>query len=219
MRAYIEQLLTVPSTDRDDARRGRLLNIMLLAILLFALLGLIAVVLQSISDNFTLLDDERLLLFGIMILTLGFFGVYQVNRRVSGRLASLLFLLLLTAIFLFTDSPAELAEGRSLFLFTIPIAISSLILAPQASFLFAGISSAVIGWLAVSIGLAPNIFVISGFFVLALVSWLSARSLEQALQELRSINANLDQVVIKRTEELADPWNVSASRLDATRPS
>src|SRR6266498_645549 len=99
MRAYIEQLLTIPSTDPDDARRGRLLNILLLAILLFALLGLIAVLLQSISDNFTLIEDERILLFGIMVLTLGFFGVYQVNRRVSGRLASLLFLLLLTAIF------------------------------------------------------------------------------------------------------------------------
>jgi two-component system phosphate regulon sensor histidine kinase PhoR len=39
--------------------------------------------------------------------------------------------------------------------------------------------------------------------MLALVSWLSARSLDQALDELRGINLNLDKLVEQKTEELA----------------
>jgi two-component system phosphate regulon sensor histidine kinase PhoR len=48
-----------------------------------------------------------------------------------------------------------------------------------------------------------NIPTITGCFMLALVSWLSARSLEQALNDLRAINANLDKLVEQKTEELA----------------
>ncbi|HJS17546.1 MAG TPA: ATP-binding protein [Anaerolineales bacterium] len=214
MKTYIEHLLDVPSSDPDDARRRRLLNILLLGIVFAALLGLIAIVISYFSQGLLTADQETLL-YGIVILTLGFYGIYQVNRRFSGRWAALLFLLLLTVIFIFSDSPEELVDGRSLFLFTIPIAISSLILAPQASFLFAGISSVIIGLLATSIGLTINVFVVSGFFILALASWLSARSLEQALEDLRAINANLDQVVHERTQALAE--SLERERIEAGR--
>jgi signal transduction histidine kinase len=215
MRAYIEQLVHVPVTDPDDARRRRLLNILLLGTLVVALLGLLAIIINSISQNYTLDPDQRILLGGIVIFTLGVFGIYRLNKRFSGHWAGLLFLLLLTLIFVFTDAPIELVQGRSLFLFTIPIAISSLILVPSASFLFAGISSLVIAGLAQSIGLSLNIFVVSGFFILALVSWLSARSLEQALRELRDINANLDKVVTERTQALAE--SLERERIEAGR--
>jgi PAS domain S-box-containing protein len=56
---------------------------------------------------------------------------------------------------------------------------------------------------------------IIGFFMLALVSWLSARSLEQALNELRSINANLDKVVTERTQALAE--SLDRERVEAGR--
>jgi signal transduction histidine kinase len=215
MKAYIEQLVYVPTTDPDDARRRRLVNILLLGILVFALLGLLAVIINSISQNFIINSDQQILLAGIVIFTLGVLGIYQLNRRFSGRLAALLFLLLMTLIFIFTDSPEELVQGRSLFLFTIPIAIASLILTPPASFLFAGISSLVIEVLARSIGVNANVFVVSGFFILALVSWLSARSLEQALRELRDINANLDKVVTERTQALAE--SLERERIEAGR--
>jgi PAS domain S-box-containing protein len=39
--------------------------------------------------------------------------------------------------------------------------------------------------------------------MLALVSWLSARSLEQALNDLRAININLDKLVEQKTQDLA----------------
>jgi signal transduction histidine kinase len=42
------------------------------------------------------------------------------------------------------------------------------------------------------------------FFAIALVSWLSSRSLEQAIKELRLINTELDQRVADRTRELSE---------------
>jgi len=215
MKAYLDTILTVPSYDPDDARRRRLINILLLGTLITAMVGLMAVIIYSFTNPQYDRSEIQVLLGGISLFTLGIFGIYQVNRRISGRWAGLLLLLLLTIIFVFTDSAEELVRGRSLFLFTIPIAIASLILAPQASFLFAAISSGIIAWLATTIGASVNIFVISGFFVLALVSWLSARSLEAALKDLRAINTDLDRVVAERTQALAE--SLDRERIEAGR--
>src|SRR5215216_3720486 len=153
MKASINHLLNVPTSDPDDARRRRLLNILLLGVLIADLVGLIAVILNGMrSPTYFLNPEIQALLGSIVIFMFGIFVIYQINRWLSGRWAAMLFLLLLTIIFVFTDSPEELSNGRSLFLFTLPIAFSSLILVPQASFLFATISSSIIAWLATSIG-------------------------------------------------------------------
>lgn len=215
MRASLNRLLEIPTSDPDEARRGRLLNILILTVLAASQLGLLGIIFDNLIRQGTGQAELQITIIGIVILTLGVMGIYQINRRYSARLAALLFLLLLTAIFILTDSPKELAEGRSLFLFTIPITISSLILAPQASFLFAAISSGIVAWLALSIGFPVNIFVTSGFFILATVSWLAARSLEVALKDLRAINANLDRLVTERTQALAE--SLTRERQEAGR--
>src|SRR6476660_3594219 len=205
MKAYIEQLVQVPTTDPDDARRRRLLNILLLGTLVAALLGLLSIILDAVQSPKTALTPEtQILLGGIVVITLGIFAIYHVNRRFSGRIAALLFLLLLTLLFPFTDSVDQVINGRSLFLFTLPITISSLILIPPASFLFAALSSAIIIGMSLASNVFPNSSAITGFFLLALVSWLSARSLEQALHDLRDVNANLDKLVTERTQALAE---------------
>jgi signal transduction histidine kinase len=215
MRRFIESLLNVSVPDPDDARRRRVLNILLLGTLTATVVAMAGIIISSIFvEGFGQMETE-LLLIGTIVTAVGILGIYQINRRWSGRWAALLFLLLLMVIFTFTDSPEELANGRSLFIFTIPIAISSLILIPEASFLFALIGGGIISALALSIGQAVNVFAIIGFFMLALVSWLSARSLESALRDLRVINANLDQVVIQRTQALAE--SLSRERVEAGR--
>jgi signal transduction histidine kinase len=215
MNRFLDSLLNVPSTDPDDARRRRVLNILLLGTLIATLLGVIGIIIGSTSVEEFSDPETQLLVAGTFVIMVGMLGIYQVNRKWSGRWAALLFLLLLTLIFTFTDTPDELANGRSLFIFTIPIAISSLILIPEASFLFAIIGGGIISALALSIGQAVNVFAIIGFFMLALVSWLSARSLESALRELRVININLDQVVTQRTRALAE--SLSRERVEAGR--
>ncbi|GAB4459190.1 MAG: hypothetical protein Kow0070_13890 [Anaerolineales bacterium] len=215
MKQFWDTILNVPVPDPDDARRRRLLNIILVGTLAATVIGLGGILAASLTTGQLKTPEIRLLLAGIFTTALGTLGIYWVNRHVSGRWAALLYLLLLTFIFVFTDSPAQLSNGRSLFLFTIPIAISSLILLPEASFLFAVIGSGIISWLALSIQQPVNVFAVIGFLMLALVSWLSARSLESALHELRVINANLDQVVSQRTKALAE--SLQRERIEAGR--
>ena len=212
---YINALLTVPTTDPDDARRRRLLNIILLAVLVGAIIALIAIIIADIMDPLTEDSETKAILDGIIVFTIGILGIYLLNRRMAGRWAALLFLVLLTVIFLFTDSLYELVNGRSLFLFTIPIVMASMLLFPAASFIFAALGSVIVIVLSISINVFPNVPAIIGFFLVALASWLSARSLEQTLAELRHINANLDQVVHDRTQALAE--SLERERLEAGR--
>jgi len=215
MKRFFNALLDVSVPDPDDARRRRLLNILLLGNTIAAILGLVAILASNLATGQLNSPDSAVLLIGIFIATLGFYGIYQMNRHRSGRWAALLYLLLLTLIFTFTDTPEQLSNGRSLFIFTLPIAISSLILIPEASFLFAFIGGSIIAGLSLFINQPINLFAIIGFFMLALVSWLSASSLETALRELRAINSNLDQEVNERTQALTA--SLDRERIEAGR--
>src|SRR5215211_7143600 len=132
MKTFFDALLIVPVSDPDDSRRRRLLNILLLGTIVATLLGLLAVIIDMVTRGAATAVESQSTLFGIVLATIGILVIYQINRRYSGRWAAFLFLLLLTGVFSVTDSPEQLTGGRSLFLFTIPIAMSSLILAPGA---------------------------------------------------------------------------------------
>lgn len=215
MKMHLNAILNVPVSDPDDSRRRRLLNILMFGTVIAALAGLAAVIIDSLTDRSLTPTDRQLFMGGIILVTLGVVVIYYINRRVSGQWAALLYLLLMTFIFTFSDQPIYLSSGRSMFVYTIPIAVSSLILFPLASFIFAALSSIIIVVLATSVPTVPNAVGIIGFFMLALVSWLSARSLDQALQELRTINANLDRVVTERTQALAE--SLERERIEAGR--
>ena len=202
----LAKLLEVPSTDPEDIRRRRVLNILLLgtsSLLFLTLLTITIAYLVGLTSS----GDFRRLIPIILGLLASLVVIFLINRHWSGWLAGWLFLLLLTNAFALSDNPRQVVEGRSLFLFTIPILMSSVILRPWASFIAAGICSLVITIVAM-LNLpdyaqgTPPIPTILGFFTVALVSWLSSRSLENALADLRVLNIGLEDRVRERTNEL-----------------
>ncbi len=200
----MERFLEISSTDPEDARRRKLLNILLLGVTTVAVLALVTILVTYVI-NLTPRETFFRLGLGASTFLMGLLIVFVSNRYWSGEIASSVFLLLLIVVFAFVDEPRSVVEGRSLFLFTIPILMASVILRPWASFIAAGACSLVIGYLTVTaLGGFPPIPTMLGFLVFALVSWLSARSLENALADLRIINEELDQRVIDRTRELAE---------------
>src|SRR5512138_3017629 len=211
---FLNRFLTLPTTDPDDIRRRRILNILILSVGILSLLGILA--------SFALVffagvkwEDVNLLVIGSVLCVLGLLVIYLINVFWSGRVASAVFLVFLTVIFSFSDTPQELSSGRSLFFFVIPIIMASILLSSWSSFIFSSMSSIIISLIDAATNQIPNVPAISGFFVIALVSWLSARSVEKALKELRAINANLDQVVTERTQALAE--SLSRERMEAGR--
>ena len=206
---FLSRFLTVSAIDPDDTRRRRILNILLVGIGSVSLFALV-IFLAYFLDR-----EIELLIIGSIVTFLGMLVIYLINIFWSGRVAAIIFLVFLTVVFAFSDTPEEVSGGRGLFGFAIPIIMASILLVPWSSFVFSAISGIIISVIAFSIDSVPNIPAIFGFFVIALVSWLSSRSLEQALKELRDINTNLDRVVIERTQALAE--SLARERIEAGR--
>ncbi|HNB52281.1 MAG TPA: ATP-binding protein [Anaerolineales bacterium] len=195
---FWQRLINVQVPDPDDARRRRLLNIILVGVTVTTAFILLVGLLTSLSDPLT----NRFLLFGPIFIAFSM-GLYAINRSYSGLWASLIFIGLLTILILFSDSASELVAGRSLFFFSIPIVFASVLLRPWMSFAMAFVCALAITVLSTQNGIPINTFAIGGFILLALFSWLSSSGIENALQELRTINQELDDRVAIRTEELA----------------
>jgi signal transduction histidine kinase len=204
------QLLTVRVSDPDDARRRWVLNILLFGVAVIALVAI-----SLVASTATTMEETDTLIYGSIATLIGTVLIYIINRFRSGRFASHLFLILLVTVMAFSDDPFQVSTGRALFAFTIPIVMASMLLGPPASLIYALISTMVITGIAFSIHVPPNTPAILGFFLIAGVSWLSARSLEQALKELRIINRDLDQRVAERTMDLSK--SLARERAEAGR--
>lgn len=207
---FLNRFFIIPSTDPDDSRRKRFLNILVIGLGGLSLIALII----SLSPTFRW-ENVKLLVVGSAATFLGMLVIYFINIYWSEQIAASIFLVFLTIVFAFADTPLEVSSGRSLFAFTIPIIMASILLTPWSSFIFSTLSGIIIALIALSININPNIPAIMGFFVIGFVSWLSARSLEQALKELRDINTNLDRVVVERTQALSA--SLERERIEAGR--
>jgi signal transduction histidine kinase len=195
---WLEPWLTVPATHPDAARRRRLLNVLLLG---FAALGSLLLIGTAAASLW--LEPQRPGLFitgGLAVA--GLLLLYWLNRRSHGSWAALLFVGLLVLAISQADTPREVVDGRSLFIFTLPILVSSVVLRPGAAFAVTALVDAVISLLALRHGLLPPIPTLGVFFIFALVAWLAAHSLESALRQLRQVNRDLDQRVAQRTRAL-----------------
>jgi PAS domain S-box-containing protein len=204
MRATLDSILTVSSLDPGDARRRKLLNILLTGV---AALCLLIVVYGAISIAFfgVPFDQETQLLYISIGITLtAILVIYLINRFWSGLIGASLFLAVLIGTMAYGDSPENIVAGRVLFLFTIPVIMASVLIRPWASFIVAAIVTAVLTERGSQIGEPFNPVSFSGFMAIALVSWLAARSLEAALTDLQHINKELDNLVSERTRELFD---------------
>jgi PAS domain S-box-containing protein len=215
MAEKFRHLISIQSSDLEDTRKRTLLNILLGGSFAAAAIGILILAIGVVANLWKFSDASFLIIFFfgfLLILAL----IFLANRR-PGSLAIYLFLALLIVAYTFSDTPANISNGSTVFVYAIPIVMASLLVQPLASFLVAAIGCGIITWgnsLAAP-GSAPNFIVMIAFFMLALVSWLSSRSLEEALKNLRAINVNLDHLVQERTQELAN--SLSRERVEAGR--
>ena len=204
--SLMDRILNVPVSDPDDARRRRLLNIILLGVQASALAAIVSLPISNMFSLEPLTAQEIFLIGGLaVVLFFGALGFYLLNRnrRIPGWVVSLIFLAFLLAALFFTDTASELTNGRSTFVFVIPIVMASVLLPPFFSFVFAflgGLEMLVISQIYTT---QLNMLSVVGLFLIALVAWLSSRGLQHALADLRKINAELDRRVEERTRDLS----------------
>ena len=185
---FVDKLLNVPLEDPDEQRRSLLFNILTLGLIS---LVFIAVVLTIFLPEAETLDKSRLTIAGSALLG-GLVIVFIIGRYWSVRQASWLLLGILTISMALADTPQEVVSGRVLYMFTIPIFMASVLLRPYSGFIVAGFVGLLINYVALTSSFPINFVAPIGFLAVALVSWLSARSLEQALKDLRAVNEELE---------------------------
>lgn len=209
--SWLSIVLNVPDTTGDDARRRRLLNMVLFAVfslsVLLVLAGVIPIATTSQTEQE--ISTLQLQISSSLVMMFVSIGMWLVNRYISGVLAAWALVILLTGAIAVSDTPLQLTEGRSTFFFALPIMIAAVALRPRSTFIAATIATMAIILLTEGETLGAifsdvNYAAIAGFYIIALLSWLASSSLEATLAELRAINAELDQRVALRTQELSD---------------
>jgi PAS domain S-box-containing protein len=204
IRLGLDRFLEVQSSDPDDARQRRILNIVLTFIGSLGFAASILALSLVIMGIMPFQDAPAILIASVSLLA-GSIIIYLINRYGSGVIAGTLFLLLIMFATFFADTPVELYKGRSVYLFLLPIIISSFLLGSRSTFIFYILSTVELGIVSIFAGgnIFNPIFAYVAFFIVAFISWLSSRSLEQALEDLRATNTNLDKLVEQKTQELA----------------
>ena len=136
-----------------------------------------------------------------------FFSLIWWGHRWYPRLMRHIFLVVIIIGTIFFFDIAIL--NRIFIAMALPIIMAAFLIGPFFSFVYFGlitttfyIRANLAGFTVLDIEVSPtNFFVL---FMLAVVSWLIARSLEKALAETRALNRELDQRVQDRTRELAE---------------
>lgn len=196
-------LLDVPIRNPDQQRRARLLNILLLG---FSFLSLLLVPLATVGFLFRVFDSSGL--YGIIIPTLVFFFIniliYSINRYKSPQVASVLFLILLITILVFSNDPYETVWGQNMIMLALPVMIASVILPPVSSFIVAGFLGILLFIVSIFYPFPPNLVGITAYFAIAIVSWLASRSLQQAITGLRTAKELAETATRAKTEFLAN---------------
>ena len=198
---FINSLLEVSTTDPDEQRRARLLNILLLGMGCLSLLTILLTIIFLNPESQQ--ESIRLIIAGVGFLV-GLIIIFVVNQYGFNQLAGWLWLGLLAIVFAFGDVPEEVVFGRVLYLFTLPILMASVLIRPYSSFIMAILIGLLINGIASRELSQFNFVAPLGFLAVALVSWLSARSLEQALADLRESNEQLEEhsVELEHTNDL-----------------
>lgn len=195
------RLLDIPPTMSDDVRRGRILNIILLGCVLLFIISLISTIFFHRTGSITTTEANTIYLDGL-IFTVSMGLIYLINRAGAHKQAAILFVAVLTLVIFFSDTPYQITWTGNIVAFTLPILIASVILHPVASFPVAGSITLIFYLAAYYESFSPNFYGGIALFGLALVAWISAQILEQAIKKLRYVNHELDERVAQRTTEL-----------------
>ena len=185
----VQRGLYLPLNATEEERKRWLLNILLLATTVVVLLIL---AMNVAAGAFGRGGGEELALMQVigMFALLSNALVFVINRF-SFRSASWIFVLITFVAVALSDSPQNVVNGRSLVALAVPVAMSSILLHPYMSFVFAGLGCLTVVTAAHILNAAVPVPSMIVLVLVAMISALSIRALEQTLVNWRTANRNL----------------------------
>ncbi len=193
IRALINRYIKLEPSDPDVLRKRKTLNIALLLLLLIDIAEIFATLSFLLLETSTL-DDTQ----GILFLCLLFLGVcfilFPINNRYSNTVASIAFLVILVILICFSDSPENLTQGRSLFVWIFPVVVASIVMAsPCTSFIMSVFISGLLTAISLINGEMPNIYAIGVLVLAGLLIWFLTSTLQKALTYSRQNEQKLQK--------------------------
>jgi len=219
----VNRWLDVPSPDPDDARRRKLLNILLLFLLTGTLVSALVTSVALLANPTLPLPTMSIagielpgFLTSIPVVIVFSSILYAINRHWSGIIAGIIFLLFVV-ISLFSNAPETILSSHLILTFAIPVVAASFLLRPYASLVVAGLIGLLVGIIGATLTKNPPLAApLLTLEFIALISWLAARAMERAISDLRILNVELEDRVRDRTRELAESLSKTEAILDST---
>ena len=212
--SWTVKLLAGHGQNPIQARRGRVLGILLLGILAATVLMALLELVSFLANRLPTSGGVRLIVY--LLACLALVVLLQLNRLGRTGLVSYVFLFGITI----GVSLVEVKQlDRAALLYVVPTVTASFLLHPAASFLFAALAS--LGHTLVYLN-APshtdyNYLSVIGLFMMALMAWLVAASLDAALLEISHRAQELDRRVLSRTRELIEALEHKQSEVRKTQ--
>jgi signal transduction histidine kinase len=185
----VQRGLYLPLDATEEERKRRLLNIILLITTVVVLLVLAMNVAAGALGRGSGEGLALVQVIGLLVL-LSNALVFAINRF-SSRSASWTFVLIAFVAVALSEFPQNVVDGRSVVALAIPIALSSLLLHPYMSFVFAGLGCLTIVAAAHTLGTAVSVPATVVLVLVATISAISIQALEQTLVNWRAANRNL----------------------------
>lgn len=192
------QRLNLPNTfDPDDLRMRRILNIILLALLVISLVSLASTFVYGDSILDVLNDSEaQFIVFGSGAMTVVCLILIFLNRStgIPKNVAGSILILVMTAVVAFSDHPHELADGRSLIFWLLPIMLSVVVLPPISVFLVDLVIFVTIALYSESLE-QVNVFAIFTIGGISVLAWLGMSIANRAIRDAR-IEAEKNRAIL-----------------------
>jgi methyl-accepting chemotaxis protein len=207
---FIDKLINVPTLDPDDARRRRILNVIVLFLFGFIPFGFLAIIAyMTLAPDYDRAEQIQLIIVFVSM-SLLLLGVYFINKRYSGLVASMILEVFFMIACAFSDTPQEVADGRSTAVFIMPIILASMILPSYACLIVAAVSCVMVTVIGQTVSTLPNFFTMLMFLMTSVLCWYSSHILQKSIGELRVINRELDA---SRVEQIVPTLSTSGKLL------
>jgi PAS domain S-box-containing protein len=182
-------------------RRKKALNILLASAFACAVI-LLAVVLWIMTQPGELVRDIAYFARSFPFMFLGIALSYALARWVSTDAGSIMLITSGIVIVTFSDAPERIAGGPALLAYAVPILAAGMLLPPWSTFLVAGLATAAVAVVSLQgqSFLLTVISVMLVLFMLALVTWYFARSLERSNRALHNANRRLREDIAERKQ-------------------
>lgn len=188
----LKRLLIIPGTfDPDDLRRRRVLNILLI-FLLFVIVALLLVI--GWNENWEIITDNLLYnpeagyvisAFSLFVLFTMLLGLNR-WKRTPPNLVGWIFILFVVFFASLADSPRELINGRSIFVWALPITLSVVVLPPASVFVVDFFITILFIYWGNFRYETIQVFTIAQVYIVSFISWLGMSIAERAIRDARN---------------------------------